>query len=346
MEHEIAWWFRAAGSAAVTALLSALLIAVLRPWLLRYAVARPNARSSHKIPTPQGGGIAVVVATITGTCCTLYLFAGAFVGSEMLLPVFIAVVLTACLGAADDIHSIEVFPRLAFQAVATAIVIYAMPSELRVLSMVPLWVERLLLLICGLWFINLVNFMDGLDWMTVAEVVPITVTLTVIAELGGLPSQAAAVAVSLCGAMIGFAFFNRPVAKLFLGDVGSLPIGLLLGWLLLLVASRGYLAAAILMPLYYLSDATITLARRLFRIEPIWQAHRTHFYQIATDHGFSVIEIIALVFVTNIGLCMLAVFTVIAPGKLSDIAALVVGALIVSCLLFAFAKGKNSATVI
>ena len=88
--------------------------------------------------------------------------------------------------------------------------------------------------------------------------------------------------------MIGFAYFNRPVARLFLGDVGSLPIGLLLGWLLLLLAANGHLAAALLMPLYYLADATITLLRRLFRGEPVWHAHRTHFYQLATDRGFTV----------------------------------------------------------
>ena len=63
--------------------------------------------------------------------------------------------------------------------------------------------------------------------------------------------------------MIGFAYFNRPVARLFLGDVGSLPVGLLLGWLLMQLAGRRGLAAAILLPLYYLADATITLIRRL-----------------------------------------------------------------------------------
>ena len=100
--------------------------------------------------------------------------------------------------------------------------------------------------------------------------------------------------------MIGFAYFNRPVARLFLGDVGSLPIGLLLGWLLLLVATSGHLAAAILLPLYYLADATITLLRRLIRREPVWQAHRTHFYQLATDRGFTVMQVVTRVFFVNV----------------------------------------------
>ena len=108
------------------------------------------------------------------------------------------------------------------------------------------------------------------------------------------------VALALLGAMLGFAPFNRPVARLFLGDVGSLPIGLLLGWLLVLLAGDGHLAAALLLPLYYLADATITLGRRWPEGERVWQAHRTHFYQRATDRGFSVQQIVARVFVVNL----------------------------------------------
>jgi len=87
--------------------------------------------------------------------------------------------------------------------------------------------------------------MDGLDWMTAAEVVPIAAALAVIGLFGPLPPAAIIVSLALCGAMIGFGYFNRPVAKLFLGDVGSLPIGLLLGWLLVLLAGNGGRVAAV-----------------------------------------------------------------------------------------------------
>src|SRR5581483_11468736 len=97
------------------------------------------------------------------------------------------------------------------------------------------WLERCLLLIGGLWFVNLVNFMDGIDWITVAEAVPLTVTLAIVGFAGGLPPYATALSLALAGATAGFACFNRPVARIFLGDVGSLPIGLMLGILLLFV---------------------------------------------------------------------------------------------------------------
>jgi len=341
MNHELAgmWWLRGAALLAFAALLCALLIVVLRPLLERYALARPNARSSHKTPTPQGGGIAVVASTIATVCIARYFSAAAGLAAGPLVIVFAAAILIACIGAADDIRSIAVVPRLLLQALAVGLVISALPDELRVLPFVPWWLERVLLLVGGLWFVNLVNFMDGLDWMTVAEIVPITAALAVIGGLGVLPPQGTAVTLSLCGAMIGFAYFNRPVAKLFLGDVGSLPIGLLVGWLLLLLAARGHLAAAIVLPLYYLADATVTLLRRLARGEPVWQAHRTHFYQLATDRGFAVTEVVARVFVLNVILATLALLTIRLPTF--DAAALITGAILVAGLLFAFARGKK-----
>ena len=139
-----------------------------------------------------------------------------------------------------------------------------------------------------MWFVNLVNFMDGIDWMTVAEAVPITGAIVVLGLAGIVPSLATLVALALLGAILGFAPFNRPVARLFLGDVGSLPIGLVLGWLLLLLAASGHLAAALLLPLYYLADASITLLLRIARREAVWQAHRSHFYQRAVAGGLTV----------------------------------------------------------
>jgi UDP-N-acetylmuramyl pentapeptide phosphotransferase/UDP-N-acetylglucosamine-1-phosphate transferase len=194
-----------------------------------------------------------------------------------------------------------------------------------------------------LWFVNLVNFMDGLDWMTVVEVVPITAALGAFGLLGVLPLQETIISLALCGATIGFAYFNRPVANLFLGDVGSLPIGLLLGWLLLRLASAGWYAAAVLLPLYYLSDSTVTLLRRAANHEPIWQAHRSHFYQRATDRGFRVIDVVTRVGALNLALVALALTTIILPSRMIEIGALIVGAFLAAWLLVLFARGPTRA---
>ena len=320
------------------------LIVMLRPLLERYALARPNARSAHNAPIPQGGGIAVVGTTLA---LALIVFAAepsfGRVALQDFAPVMVAAILLALVGMVDDIRTLGALPRLLLQAVAVVTVIGALPDEARVASFLPFWLERALLLLVAVWFINLVNFMDGIDWMTVAEVVPITVYLVVIGFNGGLPAYAIVVAIALCGAMLGFAPFNQPVARLFLGDVGSLPIGLLLGWLLLMVAAQGYLAAAILLPLYYLADATVTLLRRALAGEKVWDAHRSHFYQRAIDGGFSVREIVTHVFVLNIVLASLATATVLVPSPLMIGGALLVGAALVAGLLYRFESGKRRA---
>jgi len=321
------------------AVLGAVLIVALGPWLAHYAVAKPNPRSSHKLPTPQGGGIAVIGATLVVSGGVLFVFGQAAANPGPLVVIFAAVLLIAGVGVMADKRPIAPAPRLALQTFAVAAVLTTLPPELRLLPILPWWSERILLLIGTLWFVNLVNFMDGLDWMTVAEAVPITLALGVIGLLGYLPWQDTVISLALCGATIGFAFFNRPVAKLFLGDVGSLPIGLLLGWLLLVLAGNCGRAAAALLPLYYLADSTITLIRRVANREIVWQAHRSHFYQRATDRGFRVIEVVARVFAVNLALATLALATILMPSPTINIAALSVGMVLVTGLLVVFARG-------
>ena len=178
--------------------------------------------------------------------------------------------------------------------------------------------------------------------MTVAEVVPITAALAVIGWLGALPlagdrGDAGALRsddrICLFQSAGREAFPRRrrqPADRL----AARLAISCSM-------ATAGHLAAAILLPLYYLADATITLLRRLVRREPVWQAHRTHFYQRATDRGFSVIQVVARVFFVNVALAALAMWPVIAPSRLSVNVALLGGAVLVALLLFAFARGRR-----
>jgi UDP-N-acetylmuramyl pentapeptide phosphotransferase/UDP-N-acetylglucosamine-1-phosphate transferase len=322
-----------------SALVSVVLIWLLHPLLKRHALAHPNVRSSHKTPTPQGGGIAVIAATV-GVVVACVLFGVPGLGGQALWLVLAATVFIALVGAIDDIRPIAVMPRLILQVAGVAIVLAALPDELRIAPLLPYWLERALLGLAMLWLINLTNFMDGIDWMTVAEVVPLTSGLVLFGLMGALPRDAMIVALALCGAMIGFAPVNRPVARLFLGDVGSLPIGLLLGWLLVVLAGTGHFAAALLLPLYYLADATITLLRRLANGEPILQAHRSHFYQRAMDGGFSIYQVVGRVFLLNIALIGLAVTTLLTTSYLLHAAALIAGCVLVAFLLYRFAAAK------
>jgi UDP-N-acetylmuramyl pentapeptide phosphotransferase/UDP-N-acetylglucosamine-1-phosphate transferase len=324
-------------TALVALVLSFALMLLLRPWLARYAMVPPNPRSSHHQPTPQGGGIAVVIATLVVAWGALVLSPVLLRGqSGQFLTVISATVLVTVIGAIDDIRSLPAAARLAMQCIAVGAVITALPNELQILPQVPWPIERTCLFLAGVWFINLVNFMDGIDWMTVAEVVPVTGAIVLLGLAGAVEPLPALLAAALVGAMIGFAPFNRPIAQVFLGDVGSLPIGLLLGWLLMQLAAMGHVAAALILPLYYLADATITLAGRVVRGEPFWRAHRTHFYQRATDCGLTVREIVTRVFVANLALAALALITVAAYNLVVSLAMLGASAVVILWLLAAF----------
>ncbi len=330
------------GALIAAAALSAVLIVLLIPLLRRHALARPNARSSHRQPTPQGGGIAVIVSTIAVTVgCAGVLGDIDSAAAREVLAVLAAATLIAAVGGIDDLRPMPVAPRLMLQALAIALAMAALPADMRMVPTLPWWAERFGLLVGLLWFVNLVNFMDGIDWMTVAEVVPLTATVALLGLSGTIPSSSTILAFALLGATLGFAPFNKPVAKLFLGDVGSLPIGLLLGWLLLRLAGAGEIVAALLLPLYYVADASFTLVRRIAAGEPFWQAHRSHFYQRAGDLGFSVPEIVGRVFLTNLALGALALVTVARHDPVLTGGALALGAALVAWLLLSFARRRR-----
>ena len=110
--------------------------------------------------------------------------------------------------------------------------------------------------------------------------------------------------------------------------------------MLLELSAQGHLSAALILPLYYVADATITLIRRMIDREQIAQAHRSHFYQRATARGYSVPEVIARVFAVNIALLVLAIITVLVPSTLTDVVALALAGALVALLLAAFRRGR------
>ncbi len=297
---------------AASAGLSAVLIVLLRPILVQYALARPNARSSHAVPTPQGAGLAVIGAALACSIVGWQLMAASPGASPAYaISLVFAVLGLAAVGFIDDIAPLPPLVRLIVQTAACLGLLLALPDGARALPFLPYPLEALIQLVGLVWFVNLVNFMDGIDGMTVAGVVPILAGVSVFAAWPGLdPGMAAStelvIALALMGALIGFAPFNSHVAKVFLGDVGSLAIGGVVGWLLLSLACRGQLIVTLILALYYLSDTTITLFRRWRRGVRLSDAHREHFYQRAIASGMSVPQVIARVWGLNGALVLLA----------------------------------------
>lgn len=318
--------------------LAALLIPVLRPIVVRHLMAEPNARSSHRVPTPQGGGLAVMASVFAGCALGTWLWAQ---GAEpRLLGVLIAAAGLTLLGAIDDADTISVSSRLTGQVLAAIVMIGTLPEQLRLLpGLMPAGVEDALLVFGIVWFVNAVNFLDGLDWMTAAQVVPITLGVAVLHALGAVPWTVALLAHALLGAVLGFAVFNKHPASIFLGDAGSLPIGLLLAFMLIFVAETN-LAAALLLSLYTLADASLTLLRRLIAGEHLFSAHRTHFYQRAVAVGLSVPQVTARVWVLGLLLASLAIAAVLADSRAADLLCLGLGIAATGYVLLALSRGR------
>ncbi len=322
---------------------TALLIWALHPWLVRYALARPNARSSHTTPTPQGGGIAIVVSVATVMVASAYFglpgFREPWVGSLLL-----AIATLALMGAVDDIRPLPVMPRLILHFAVATLLVLTLPIRGQVLPFLPMAVESALLVVGLVWFTNLTNFMDGIDLLTVVEMVPISACLAVLGLFKLVPEMTVLLPLSLAllGGMLGFAPYNRHVARLFLGDVGSLPIGALAGWLLIILALSGHAVAALILPLYYLADATITLVRRHLNGEQISQPHRSHFYQRAVDGGFTVPAVTRAVLMLNMVLAGLAVLSIVQPSAPSQVFCLVAAIAATLFLLRRFENGMRA----
>ncbi|WP_404385144.1 glycosyltransferase family 4 protein [Caenispirillum salinarum] len=290
---------------AVTACASVFLTGSVLAWLrLRQILDRPNERSSHALPTPRGGGLAVVPLVVGMWTLALAAGAPAPLGAPWVtVSILAAAVVLAAVSWIDDRRPLPPLPRLAMQAAAVALGITLLPAEALVLGgAVPLWLDHTLAGLGWLWFVNLYNFMDGIDGITGVETGSIGGGLALLALVGLVPEGFLVPGIVLMAAAMGFLLWNWHPARLFMGDVGSVPLGYAVGFLLIALAATGHLAAAVILALYYLVDATFTLLRRTARGEKPWTPHRSHFYQLATRGGVGHDIASTAVALLNIGL--------------------------------------------
>jgi UDP-N-acetylmuramyl pentapeptide phosphotransferase/UDP-N-acetylglucosamine-1-phosphate transferase len=334
----VSWALSWAAVLAVSAGLSAALILVLKPLLVRHLLAHPNARSSHATPTPQGAGLAVMASVLAVGIAVLLL--GMAAPPPSLVPVLVGAAVFTVIGALDDAHALAVSWRLLAQILVAAAVIFLLPQDFRLLpELLPVTVERILLVLGVVGFVNAVNFLDGLDWMTVAQVVPMTLGVVILHGLDVVPASIGLLAVILLGATLGFAVFNKHPAQIFLGDAGSLPIGLLLAFMLIVVA-EAHLVSGLLLALYTLSEATITFFRRLFAGEPVLSAHKSHFYQRAVAQGLRVPQVTLRVFTLGLWLMVLAVVAALSRSLTADLILLSLGTIATGLVLFNLGRGR------
>ncbi len=311
MSGPLALFLALAGSFALSWLLTGRVLAYLRH---KAILDHPNDRSSHSIPTPRGGGWGVMLTLLPAWM----LIAVTTDDPLHALPILAGAVALMAVSWMDDRRGLGPAPRFLAQIAAVAAGLSALPGGalpggalpgdgLVFQGLLPFWADRLVAAVGWLWFVNLFNFMDGIDGLAGGEAASIGAGLALVASLGALDPALALYGLAAAGAALGFLMWNWHPAKLFMGDVGSVPLGFTLGWLLLVLAASGLWVAALLIPAYFLADATFTLLRRLAEGKKVWQAHREHFYQKATQRGRNHAQVVRLVLALNAALLLLAV---------------------------------------
>ncbi len=308
----------------VTLAAGALATYAILVWLRRRALLdHPNERSSHTVPTPRGAGLAVVPVVLI----VWAMLAGLDAAPAGTWTTIVIALVLMIVSAIDDRVGLAPAVRLLAHAAAAVAGVAALPGDAMVLQgLVPPLADRILAALAWVWFINLYNFMDGIDGITGVETAAIGLGVALLAVVQSTADLPAAMAVAAAG--LGFLIWNWHPARIFMGDAGSVPLGFMLGWLLLALAARGAWAPALILPGYYLADATITLLVRIVAGEKIWQAHRRHFYQRALGGGAGHDAVAWRIAVADALLIVLAVAALVRPWIALAGAGLVIAALL------------------
>lgn len=333
--------------AIVVILLSLVLTGALR----RYALSRnimdiPNARSSHSVATPRGGGVAIVLAFLL---CLPVLGYANLVPLQVLIGLGCAATLIAIIGFMDDHGHIAARWRLLGHFCAAAWALFWLgglpPLQLMGVSIDFGWVGHILAAFYLVWMLNLYNFMDGIDGIASVEAISVCLGATLLYVMLG-DIDAALVPLLLGVACCGFLFWNFPPAKIFMGDAGSGFLGIALGVMSLQAAwvAPHLLWCWLILLGVFIVDATWTLIRRLLRGDKVYEAHRSHGYQFASRQAGRHLPITLAVALINI-VWLLPIALWVGLGGIDGFVGLILAYLPLVGLAIKFNAGKVEMTI-
>lgn len=249
-------------------------------------VKSPNERSSHSVPTPQGGGIAIAAIIISTA-----VLAGTFDSSFLVIAALCAVV--ACIGLADDMLELSPALRFPIQGLVIAVLVgWTLPLPDLVLPfglLISGWLLPAVVWLGALWWFNLFNFMDGIDGIAASQTIVILLGGLAMALSGDpafLATPIGLLALITASATGGFLVMNWSPARIFMGDAGSNTLALLIFAFCLGTVQAGLIGYAswLILLSVFATDATVALLRRMARGERPWRAHRRHAYQQLAHH--------------------------------------------------------------
>ncbi len=269
----------------------------------------PNERSNHVLPTPRGGGLAVVVAVV-----------GFLMVAGVRMEMVAAFLIVAMVSMIDDVKGLPASKRLAMHLVCALLASSLIEGQV-FQGLLPYWADKVALAVVWAGFMNFYNFMDGIDEITTTQTFSLCAgVVALLFSVTQVPKFLGVDAMIIAAGTLGFWFFNRHPARIFLGDVGSVTLGFVTGYLLVHLAERGLWMAALILPAYYMIDAGLTLLLRLIAGKRIWEAHSEHGYQCAVRAYGNPRKVVTQIAAINIVLIVLAVTSTVS--KVYGLAAL------------------------
>lgn len=310
-------------------------------WLLQYSplrrlVDRPNSRSSHSSPTPRGGGLSIVAVT---TCGIAILYAAGLLAPPLASALIWGGLCVAAVGFWDDAHSASILMRMIVHFGSAAFAVYCLGRASHGGA-----IGQVLTVLAIVWFLNLFNFMDGIDGIAASEAVFVLAGAAVIgvfvARLSAAQFGSELLAAAAC---LGFVRWNWPRAVIFMGDVGSGYLGYIVAVMAIASERSGAvnIYAWIILAGVFLVDATVTLAVRFLRGEPVYQAHRTHAYQRLARQWRSHVRVtLSVILVDLMWLLPCAVLAVKFPGAAPYICIMALAPLALCALLLGSGRAE------
>lgn len=280
-------------------------------------VDKPDDRRAHKIATPRGGGLSMVIVLVILGGAFEHFFSTPATGIFKIVQLFGIIALVSFL---DDIMAISALIRLIIHIVCSGLAVFLLLYPTTLLhNELPIIVDFILTTVVLTAFLNIYNFLDGIDGITAVESIHLLLTILLLCYLKyDIIINVRAIiiiAVILLACSISFLIFNWHPAQIFIGDVGSISLGFIIGICLLLIsASSAHLfVASTIASLYYLADGSLTILIRLINREKIWQPHLKHFFQQAIKNGFTSKQVVLRIIYCNFFLMILAICSLDYP---------------------------------
>ena len=305
------------------------LTSALLSWALKFLknpmfLDVPTERSNHQTPKPRGAGI-ILIPLILFSTSVIFLLEDTLNNNWKIIFGFC--LLLSIVSLLDDMKNISAKIRLTFQIFCVFSSLYLFKDQLNIfirssefliifngIESLGLSFVFCFLVMLWVWIINMFNFMDGMDGITSVQISSLSILTNFLAILGLI--EETFIYFSLILLTISFAFYsvNRPPSKIFLGDVGSIPIGFIAGFILIYnMIMYNLVFPFLIIMLYYIQDSIATIILRFFKKENVFQAHSSHFYQKILRKGYSHDYVLKKIIYLNAILLLLAILAYYYP---------------------------------